>query len=60
MQADREGAGQVALDGELRGGVAQVRYGAEGEARRERGRLGRPVGGLPAPAAWPRCCVDVH
>ena len=36
VQADREGAGQVALDGELRGGVAQVRDGAEGEARRAR------------------------
>ncbi len=28
MQGDREGAGQVALDGERRGGVAQVRDGA--------------------------------
>ena len=27
-QADREEAGQVALDGELRGGVAQVRVSA--------------------------------
>lgn len=27
-QADREGAGQVALDGELRGGDAQVRVSA--------------------------------
>ena len=42
------GAGQVALDGERRGGVAQVRDGAEVQARRARGRLGRPVGGLPA------------
>ena len=49
MQGDREGAGQVALDGERRGGVVQVRDGAEGEARRARGRLRRPVGGLPAP-----------
>ena len=49
MQGDREGAGQVALDGERRGGVAQVRDGAEGQARRARGRLRRPVGGLPAP-----------
>ena len=46
MQGDREGAGQVALDGERRGGVAQVRDGAEGQARRARGRLRRPVGGL--------------
>ena len=30
-------------------GVAQVRDGAEGQARRARGRLRRPVGGLPAP-----------
>ena len=36
VQGDREGAGQVALDGERRGGVAQVRDGAEGEARRAR------------------------
>ena len=36
VQADREGDGQVALDGELRGCVAQVRDGAEGEARRAR------------------------
>ena len=36
MQGDREGAGQVALDGERRGGVAQVRDGAEGERRGER------------------------
>ena len=49
VQGDREGAGQVALDGERRGGVAQVRDGAEGQARRARGRLRRPVGGLPAP-----------
>ena len=49
VQADREGAGQVALDGERRGGVAQVRDGAEREARRARGRLRRPVCGLPAP-----------
>ncbi len=56
MQGDREGAGQVALDGERRGGVAQVRDGAEGQARRARGRLRRPVGGLPRLAAWPRCC----
>ena len=56
VQGDREGAGQVALDGERRGGVAQVRDGAEGQARRARGRLRRPVGGLPALAAWPRCC----
>lgn len=49
VQADREGAGQVALDGERRGGVAQVRDRAEGEARRARGRLCRPVGGMPAP-----------
>lgn len=49
MQADREGAGQVALDGERRGGVAQVRDGAEGQARRARGRLRRPVRGMPAP-----------
>lgn len=49
MQGDREGAGQVALDGERRGGVAQVRDGAEGQARRARGRLRRPVGCLPAP-----------
>ena len=53
VQGDREGAGQVALDGELRGGVAQVRDRAEGEARRARGRLRRPVGGLPA-RAWRR------
>ena len=46
VQGDREGAGQVALDGERRGGVAQVRDGAEGQARRARGRLRRPVGGL--------------
>ena len=39
VQGDREGAGQVALDGERRGGVAQVRDGAEGQARRARGRL---------------------
>ena len=32
VQADREGAGQVALDGVLGGGVAQVRDRAEGEA----------------------------
>ena len=49
VQGDREGAGQVALDGERRGGVAQVRDGAEVQARRARGRLRRPVGGLPAP-----------
>ena len=49
VQGDREGAGQVALDGERRGGVAQVRDGAEVQARRARRRLGRPVGGLPAP-----------
>ena len=49
VQGDREGAGQVALDGERRGGVAQIRDGAEGQARRARGRLRRPVGGLPAP-----------
>ena len=49
MQAGREGAGQVALDGELRGGVARVLDGAEGKARRARGRLRRPAGGLPAP-----------
>ena len=35
VQGDREGAGQVALDGELRGGVAQVRDRAE-ERRGER------------------------
>ena len=56
VQGDREGAGQVALDGERRGGVAQVRDGAEGEARRARGRLRRPVGGLPAPGRVARCC----
>ncbi len=49
VQGDREGAGQVALGGERRGGVAQVRDGAEGQARRARGRLRRPVDGLPAP-----------
>ena len=49
VQADREGAGQVALDGVLGGGVAQVRDRAEGEARRARGRLRRPVCGMPAP-----------
>ena len=49
VQGDREGAGQVAPDGERRGGVAQVRDGAEVQARRARRRLGRPVGGLPAP-----------
>ena len=49
VQADSEGAGQVALDGELGGGVAQVRDRAEGEARRARGRLRRPVCGMPAP-----------
>ena len=43
------GAGQVALDGVLGGGVAQVRDRAEGEARRARGRLRRPVCGMPAP-----------
>jgi hypothetical protein len=42
VQADREGAGQVALDGERRGGVAQVRDGAEGQARRARGRHPAP------------------
>ena len=58
MQGDREGAGQVALDGERRGVVAQVRHGAQVQARRARRRRHRPVGGLPAPglAAWPRCC----
>ena len=49
VQGDREGAGQVALDGERRGGVAQVRHGAEAQARRARRRRHRPVGGLPAP-----------
>ena len=49
VQGDRQGAGQVALDGERRGGVPQVRHGAEAQARRARGRLHRPVGGLPAP-----------
>lgn len=56
VKGDREGAGQVALDGECRGGVAQVRNGAEGQARRARGRLRRPVGGLPAPGGAARCC----
>ena len=49
VQGDRQGAVQVALGGERRGGVAQVRDGAEVQARRARRRLGRPVGGLPAP-----------
>ena len=51
------GAGQVALDGERRGVVAQVRHGAQVQARRARRRRHRPVGGLPAPggvAALPR------
>ena len=59
MQGNREGAGQVALDGERRGGVAQVRDGAEGQARRASGRLRRPVGGLPAPGrVAAQLCAD--
>ena len=40
VQGDRQGAVQVALGGERRGGVAQVRDGAEVQARRARRRLG--------------------
>ena len=57
VQGDREGAGQVALDGERRGVVAQVRRRAQAQARRARRRRHRPVGSLPAPgsvAALPR------
>ena len=65
VQADHEGAGQVPLDGEHRGGDAQVRDGAEEKARRardrcrraRRGRDARPYPRQPAPGAVARAVV---
>ena len=51
VQGDREGAGQVALDGVLGGGVAQVRD------RGERVDASADLSAAcPRLAAWPRCC----
>lgn len=65
VQADHEGAGQVPLDGEHRGGDAQVHDGAEEKAQRardrcrraRRGRGARPYPRQPAPGAVARAVV---
>ena len=55
VQGDREGAGQVALDGERRGGVAFVT--APKARRGERVDASADLSAAcPRLAAWPRCC----